>query len=69
MRVWADGEERIMAIQLEIILIAGMVAIGLIMLWKAIVTGLAISRRPSHHLAEQTGTKPVPPEAQVPPPP
>jgi len=56
-----------MAIQIEIVLIAGAVAIGLIVLGRAIVTGLAISRRPSHHLAQQTGTSPVPPEAQIPP--
>ena len=55
-----------MAIQIEIVLIAGIVAIGLIVLGRAIVTGLAISRRPSHHLAQQTGTSPVPPEAQIP---
>ena len=56
-----------MIIQLDIILIAAVVAIGLIVLGKAIMTGFAISRRPSHHLAEQTGTSPVPPEAQNPP--
>jgi hypothetical protein len=56
------------AVQLEIILIAAVVAIGLMVFGKAIITGFAISRRPSHHLAEQTGTKPVPPEAQVQPP-
>ena len=43
---------------------AGIVAVGIIVVAKAIITGLAISRRPSHHLAEQTGTTPVPPEAQ-----
>jgi hypothetical protein len=47
-----------MAIQIEIVLIAGVVAIGLIVLGRVIVTGLTISRRPSHHLAEQTGTSP-----------
>jgi len=52
-----------MAIQIEIVLIAGVVAIALIVLGRTIVTGLAMSR---HHLAEQTGTKPVPPEAQIP---
>jgi hypothetical protein len=57
-----------MMIQLEIVLIAAVVAIGLIVLGKALITGFAISRRPSHHLAEQTGTSPVPPEAQIPPP-
>jgi hypothetical protein len=59
--------ENYLAIQLEIILIAAVVAIAMIAVGKAIMTGLAISRRPSHHLAEQTGTSPVPPEAQIPP--
>jgi hypothetical protein len=59
--------ENYLAIQLEIILIAAVVAITMIAVSKAIMTGLAISRRPSHHLAEQTGTSPVPPEAQIPP--
>ncbi len=59
--------EDYLAIQLEIILIAAVVAIAMIAVGKAIMTGLAISRRPSHHLAEQTGTSPVPPETQIPP--
>ena len=57
-----------MAIQIEIVLIAGVVAIGLIVLGRAISVGLAISRRPSHHLAQQTGTSPVPPAVDVRPP-
>jgi len=57
-----------MAIQIEIVLIAGVVAIGLPVFGGAIVTGLSIGRRPSHHLAQQTGTSPVPPEAQISPP-
>jgi len=56
-----------MAVEFEIILIAAIAAVGLIAIGKAIMTGLAISRRASHHLAEQTGTSPVPPEAQIPP--
>jgi hypothetical protein len=31
------------------------------------MTGITISRRASHHLAQQTGTSPVPPQAQIPP--
>ena len=46
--------------------IAGVVALGIIAVGKAVVTGLRMSHRPSHHLAEQTGTKPVPPDADVP---
>lgn len=57
-----------MAIQLEIILIAGVVAIGLIVLGKAIMTGVAVSRRPSNHLATRTGASPVPPAVDVRPP-
>jgi len=49
--------------------IAGVVSVGVIAVGKAIITGLAISRRPSHHLAQQTGTSPVSPEADIPPPP
>jgi hypothetical protein len=56
-----------MAVEFEIILIAAIAAVGLIAIGKAIMTGLAISRRASHHLAERTGTSPVPPEAQIPP--
>jgi len=54
-----------MAIQIEIILIAGLVAAALIILVKQIRTGRAMSRRPSHHLAEQTGSSPVPPEVDL----
>ena len=57
-----------MAVQLEIILIAGVVAIGLIVLGRAIATGVAISRRQAHHLSKQTGGTHVPPSADVPPP-
>ena len=57
-----------MAEWIEMLLIAGVVSIGLMAIGKAIASGLAISRRPSHHLAQQTGTLPVPPEAEVPPP-
>jgi hypothetical protein len=47
--------EDYLAIQSEIILIAAVIAIGLIAVGKAIMTGFAISRRPSHHLAVQNG--------------
>ena len=57
-----------MAVQVEIILIAGVLAIGLMVLGKYIVTGIAISRRLSHHLAEQTGNSPVPPAVDIRPP-
>jgi len=35
-------------------LIAGVIFIGVITVGKAIITGLAISRRSSHHLARQS---------------
>jgi len=57
-----------MAIEIEIVLIAGVVAIGLIVLGRAIVTAITIFRRPSHHLAERTGAKPVPPAVDIRPP-
>jgi hypothetical protein len=57
-----------MAIEIEIVLIAGVVAIGLIVLAKAIGTARAITRRPSHHLAQQIGAPPVPPAVDVRPP-
>lgn len=57
-----------MAVELEIILIAAVVALGLIVLGKAIMTGFAISRRRSHHLATHTGTSPVPPAVDIRPP-
>jgi len=50
------------------LLLAGIVSIGVIAVGKAIITGLAISRRPSHHLAEQPGTSPASKQAEIPPP-
>ena len=57
---------RDMAIQIEILIIAAIGAIAIIAVGRAIMRGLAISRRPSHHLATQTGTTPPPPEVNVP---
>jgi len=50
------------------LLLAGIVFIGVITVGKAIITGLAIGRRSSHHLAQQSGTSPPSKEAEVPPP-
>jgi len=50
------------------LLLAGVVSIGVITVGKAIITGLAISRRQSHHLAQQSGISPPSKEAEVPPP-
>jgi hypothetical protein len=52
---------------IETLIIAAVVSLGIIVLGRAIIVGLAISRRSSHHLATQTGTTPVPPEANLPP--
>jgi len=51
----------------ETVIIAALAAVAIIAVSKAIIGGLTISRRPSHHLAEQSGVTPVPPEADVPP--
>jgi hypothetical protein len=50
------------------LLIAGVIFIGVITVGKAINTGLTISRRSSHHLAQQSGTSPPSKEAELPPP-
>ena len=50
------------------LIVGGIAAAGVIGVTRAIIRGLAISRSPSHHLAEHSGTAPVPPEAQIPPP-
>ena len=50
------------------LLIAGVVFIGVITVGKAIIIGLAISRRPSHHQAQQNGTSPASKQAEFPPP-
>jgi len=57
-----------MAIEVEIVLIAGVVAIGLIVLGKAMIVGMTMSRRCAHHLAQQTGGSPVPPAVDLRPP-
>jgi hypothetical protein len=57
-----------MAIQIEIVLIAGVVAIGLIVFGRAIITGLTVSKRPTHHLSEKTGSSPVPSAVDIRPP-
>jgi hypothetical protein len=52
---------------IESLIIAAVVSVGIMVAGKGIITGFAISRRRSHHLATQTGTTPVPLEAQIPP--
>jgi hypothetical protein len=63
-----EAGKQIMAVQLEIIMIAAVVAVGLIVLGKALMSGFAISRRPSHPLSTRTGASPVPPAVDVRPP-
>jgi len=53
---------------IEILIIAAVVALGIFVVGKAIITGHVISRRPSHHLATQTGASPVPPAVDIRPP-
>src|SRR5262249_30533117 len=67
-----SGDEEVGAMQLSIEWLIGgvvsvVVSVGGIAVVRAIVTGLAISRRPPHPLAQQTGTSPVPPEIEIPP--
>lgn len=57
-----------MGIFIETVIIAAIVSVGIIALSRAISRGLAISRRPAHHLSPRTGADAVPPEAQIPPP-
>ena len=57
-----------MAIQIEIVLIVGIAAVALIVVGKAMMIGFAISRRPSHHLADKTGASSVPPAVDIRPP-
>ena len=53
---------------LEEFLIAGVVAIGLIAVVRALVRGFDINRRRPYDAGKPTGTLPVSPEEQVPPP-
>ena len=57
-----------MAAFIETVIIAVTVSLGIIVGGAAIVRGLVISRRSSHHLATRTGTSPVPPTVDMRPP-
>jgi hypothetical protein len=57
-----------MAIEIEIVIIAAVVSLGIIVGGKAIITGFTVSRRRSHHIATQTGASPVPPAVDIRPP-
>jgi len=52
----------------EELLVAGVVAVGLIAVARALIRGFAMSRRRPYDAGKPTGTLPVSPEAQVPPP-
>jgi len=54
-----------MAPFIETVIIAAVVSLGIIWVGKAIITGRAISRRPSHHLSTETGALPAPPAVDV----
>ena len=51
---------------IETIIIAAIASVGLIAVGRAMIRGFTMSRRPSHHLATQTGTLPLPPEVDIP---
>jgi uncharacterized membrane protein len=62
-----EGVDMVPAIWIEL-LIAGVVSLGMIVVVRAIVTGLSIARRPPHdYSGQQSSTSPMPPEAQIPP--
>jgi hypothetical protein len=57
-----------MAVFIETVMIAALVAMGIIVGGAAIIRGFVSSRRPSHHTATQTGASPVPPTVDMRPP-
>jgi hypothetical protein len=57
-----------MAVFIETVIIAAVVALGILVGAKAVNRGFIISRRPSHHTATQTGASPVPPTVDIRPP-
>jgi hypothetical protein len=57
-----------MAVFIETVIIAALVAMGIIVGGAAIIRGFIVSRRPSHHTAPHTGVAPVPPTVDMGPP-
>jgi hypothetical protein len=57
-----------MAVFIETVIIAAVVALGILVGAKAINRGFMISRRSSHHTATHTGASPVPPTVDIRPP-
>jgi hypothetical protein len=57
-----------MAVFIETVIIAVLVALGIIVGGGAIIRGFILSRRPSHHTATHTGVSPVPPTVDMRPP-
>ena len=57
-----------MAVFIETVIIAALVAVGIIVGGTAIIRAFVVSRRPSHHTATNTGISPVPPTVDMGPP-
>ena len=57
-----------MAVFIETVIIAALVALGIIVGGAVIIRGFIASRRPSHHAATDTGVSPVPPTVDMRPP-
>jgi hypothetical protein len=57
-----------MAVFIETVIIAALVAVGIIVGGAAIIRGLVLSRRPTDHTATHTGVSPVPPTVDMRPP-
>jgi hypothetical protein len=57
-----------MAVFIETVIIAALVALGIIVGGAALIRGFVVSRRPSHHTSTRTGASPVPPTVDIRPP-
>jgi hypothetical protein len=57
-----------MAVFTETVIIAALVALGIIVGGAAIIRGFILSRRPPHHSATHAGVSPVPPTVDMRPP-
>jgi hypothetical protein len=57
-----------MAVFIETVIIAALVALGIIVGGTALIRGFVISRRRSHPTATRTGVSPIPPSVDIRPP-
>jgi hypothetical protein len=57
-----------MAVFIETVIIAALVALGIIVGGAALIRGFVVSRRPSHHNSTRIGASPVPPTVDMRPP-